>query len=87
MLTEIVDNVKKDGHGNKFARSLILGNRAYLKHRDDREELFDLAADPGQTRDLSGKPESRPILDQFRSRLADYKQSDDAAEATAAAIE
>ena len=87
VLTEIVDNVKKDALGGTFARSLILGNQAYLKHRDGREELFDLATDPAQTRDLSKRPESQSILDRFRARLTEYKQSDDAAEPSVSAIE
>ena len=77
VVTEIVDNVKKDEHGTKYARSLIANGRAYLKHRDGREELFDLETDPGQLRDLSKLPESKSFLESFRISLAGYRQSDD----------
>lgn len=77
VLTEVVDNVKRDAHGTKYARSLILDRKVYLKHRDGREELFDLETDPEQTRDRSKMPESERLLDQFRGRLANYPQSDD----------
>jgi arylsulfatase A-like enzyme len=87
VLTEVVDNVKHDAHGTKYARSLITGGKAYLKHRDGREELFDIATDPAQTRDLSKLAESGPILEGFRARLAGYPQSDDDDAVRAAAIE
>jgi arylsulfatase A-like enzyme len=87
VLTEIVDNIKKDQHGSKFARSLIADGKVYLKHRDDREQLFDLATDPAQTRDLSANPESAPVLARFREILAGYRQSDDDTSANRSAID
>jgi arylsulfatase A-like enzyme len=78
VLTEVVDNVKNDAHGTKYARSLIIDGKAYLKHRDGREELFDLANDPAQTRDLSKLAGSGLLMERFRACLAGYPQADDA---------
>jgi arylsulfatase A-like enzyme len=87
VLTEIVDNIKKDQHGSKYARSLIVDGKVYLKHRDDREQLFDLGTDPAQTRDISALPESAPLLARFREILAGYQQSDDDTSASRLAID
>ncbi|MEK7475007.1 MAG: sulfatase-like hydrolase/transferase [Candidatus Coatesbacteria bacterium] len=37
-----------------------------------RETLFDLAADPGETRNLAGEPGTRPELDRHRGLLRDW---------------
>ncbi len=39
---------------------------------DGRQQLFDLASDPGETRDLAPRPEFRPLLETWRRRLVDH---------------
>ena len=45
---------------------------------DGQEELFDVESDALQSRDLSGLPQSRPILDQFRITLERLLRDKDA---------
>lgn len=45
------------------------GRFKYIYHAGYRPELFDLAADPGETRDLAELPESRPALDDCEKAL------------------
>ncbi|MGO9597265.1 MAG: sulfatase [Isosphaeraceae bacterium] len=50
-------------------KAVASGNQVYIKSGDGLEELFDVESDPVQARDLSGRPQSRPILDEFRTTL------------------
>ena len=50
-------------------KAVASGNQVYIKNGDGREELFDVESDVLQSRDLSGLPQSRPILEQFRTIL------------------
>jgi arylsulfatase A-like enzyme len=40
---------------------------------DGTEQLYDLRADPGERTDLAARPESRPVLEALRRRLAGYR--------------
>jgi arylsulfatase A-like enzyme len=41
----------------------------YIRHESGREELYATDNDPQETRDLSGSPEYRPVLDKLRSQI------------------
>ncbi len=49
--------------------SLVAWGHHYVRNGDGREELFDLAADPGEARDLAPAPASAPTLGRFRAHL------------------
>lgn len=51
-------------------RSVLVGDKHYIAWEDGREELYDLATDPGEQHDLSDSlatelPELRKILATF----------------------
>jgi len=50
-------------------RGVIAENQTYIRNADGREELYDILADPGQTRDLAESDDSREALDRMRERL------------------
>jgi choline-sulfatase len=45
------------------------GRWKYVHHVGFRPELFDLAADPGETQDLAERPEMAPVLAECEARL------------------
>jgi arylsulfatase A-like enzyme len=49
--------------------SLTGRDRVYIRHRDGREELYDLAHDPAEARDLAGAPRERMAIETFRGTL------------------
>lgn len=51
-------------------QAMTAEGRSYIRNADGREELFDLEADPEESRDLAGSPDSAAVLARFRSRLA-----------------
>ena len=46
-------------------RSLIAENTLYVRNKNGREELFDLAADPAESRNLERRPHLQPVLSRF----------------------
>lgn len=55
--------------------SLVLGDWHYILNGDGGEELYHLAVDPAEARNLAREPASRPVLDLCRRRLAAARQS------------
>jgi arylsulfatase A-like enzyme len=47
--------------------SVIANGKAYIRNADGREELYDLATDPGQESDLAAAQASREVLENLRS--------------------
>ncbi len=57
--------------------SIVLGDSVYIRNADGREELYDLAADPEESRDLSRGPEAEARLGPFRAELGRVKAGDE----------
>ena len=53
-------------------KAVASGEHVYIKRGDGREELFDVASDASQSRDLSELPQSLPMLDYFRTCSASF---------------
>jgi arylsulfatase A-like enzyme len=51
-------------------QSLVADRRVYIHNSDGREEVYDLEHDLEETRNLSGLPETTPLLERFRHDLA-----------------
>ncbi len=52
-------------------KAVAQGRWVYIRNGGDgREELFDVLADPTQTRDLASQPSARSVLEQLREELA-----------------
>jgi arylsulfatase A-like enzyme len=52
-----------------LARAVVAGEWSYHRIGDGREELYDLAADPGEARDLAAEPAARADLEAMRAVL------------------
>jgi arylsulfatase A-like enzyme len=50
-------------------KAVASGAQVYIRNGDGREELFDVDADPGQSRDLAGLDESRSDLERLRDKM------------------
>ena len=60
------------GHSPVFRgsmKSLVVDETLYILNGDGVEELYDLDADPGEVRDLAGRPDAGAILGRFRGEL------------------
>ncbi|RME71516.1 MAG: DUF4976 domain-containing protein [Verrucomicrobia bacterium] len=53
-------------------RSIRTDRWRYVDYVDGFEELYDLAADPLETRNIASDPENSGVLDELRARLADH---------------
>ena len=68
VLSEIVDRERQAPLDWQPPRALIVDELLYIRNADGRDELYDLAADPSETRNLAGIESSRTAL--ARCRLA-----------------
>lgn len=50
-------------------KALTIGHEVYIRNGDGVEELFDVAADPSQNRNLAAEPAVLPRLATFRATL------------------
>lgn len=72
-----VDNPAKVKHANNGRspvfrgpmKALAVGDAVYIRNGDGREELYDLATDPGEEQNLAGQPASAELLQQMRADL------------------
>jgi arylsulfatase A-like enzyme len=51
-------------------QSLVLNGKVFLHNADGRDELYDLEADPLETRNLIGRTDLEPLVKRFRNMLA-----------------
>lgn len=71
-LTGPVPGLARSPHGAQF--TAIQDERwAYLHFPDAEPVLFDLEADPGQTRNLAGDPAFTPVVHRMMRRLLDHR--------------
>lgn len=76
VVSELAENHSKDPNQGRTPAtlgplaSLERGRYRYI-HRSihEKEELYDITADPGELRDLAGEPAMKPVLERLRSEL------------------
>ena len=69
LLSETVDDEDSDHPSLIQTRSLIHEGKVYLRGKDGREQVFDLATDPREKHDLSADPAVKPLLERFRAMM------------------
>jgi arylsulfatase A-like enzyme len=69
LLTETADEISKAAIGARSARSLVDRNKLYIRNKDGREEMYDLANDPSESRDLSHAPDVQHLFARFRKTM------------------
>jgi arylsulfatase A-like enzyme len=69
ILTETADEVSKTAITATTGRSLVEGNKLYIRKKDGGEELYDIAIDPAELHDLSGAHDVQPALAHFRETM------------------
>jgi arylsulfatase A-like enzyme len=76
VLSEVDAAAKSPANGGRSPvfrgpmKAILAGQTVYVRNGDGREELYDLAADPGETHDLAALPETAATLDRMREALA-----------------
>jgi arylsulfatase A-like enzyme len=78
ILTETADEQSTIPVGTTEGRSLLAKNKLYIRTKNGREELYDLATDPAESHDLSKSAEFQPLLQQFRMKMTsiDHESED-----------
>ncbi|MHC5540467.1 hypothetical protein ACYOEI_19775, partial [Singulisphaera rosea] len=69
ILSELVDKDVKSPAGWVPPRSIISEGKVYIRESDGHEELYDLASDPAEAKDLVKSDEFKPLLERFRQTL------------------
>jgi arylsulfatase A-like enzyme len=69
ILTETADEVSKTAITATAGRSIIEANKLYIRKKDGREELYDLATDRAELHDLTGSADIQPVLAHFRETM------------------
>jgi arylsulfatase A-like enzyme len=69
ILTETADEVSKTAVTATTGRSLVEANKLYIRKKDGHEELYDLATDPAESRDLTSSADVQPLLAHFRETM------------------
>jgi arylsulfatase A-like enzyme len=69
ILTETADEVSKTVITATTARSLVEANKLYIRKKDGREELYDLATDPAEMHDLISAADVQSPLAHFREMM------------------
>jgi arylsulfatase A-like enzyme len=70
VLTETVDEAASPlAKGATSARSLVADGKIYIRGKDGREEMYDVATDPSESHDLIGDGQFKQLLTQFRKAM------------------
>jgi arylsulfatase A-like enzyme len=69
LLSETADELSRGPAADEPSRALAYQGRVYIRNKDGREELYDLASDPTESRDLSASPLALPALERFRAKM------------------
>ncbi len=85
LLTETADEVSKNALSARCGRSLLRHDKLYMRNRDGREQLYDLAVDHAEEHDLSTSPQAQPLMAEFRETMRGIDEKADALEKSRAA--
>ena len=66
---------QEDDTAHTKATMLRCGKYKYVRRLYEPDQLFDLEADPGETRDLADAPELAPVLADLRLKMLDWYQA------------
>ena len=66
---------QEDDTAHTKATMLRCGKYKYVRRLYEPDQLFDLEADPGETRDLAAAPELAPVLADLRLKMLDWYQA------------
>jgi arylsulfatase A-like enzyme len=69
LLSETADELSRNPPASTPARALAHRGKVYIRNKDGREELYDLATDPSESCDLSRARHALPALEQFREKM------------------
>jgi len=69
LLTETAEELSLAPISSTRARALVHQGKVYIRNKDSREELYDLATDPTESRDLSRSDLAQPLLGRFRAKM------------------
>ena len=69
LLIETADELSMQAISSTRARALVHHGKVYIRNRDSREELYDLVADPTESRDLSRSGLEQTLLGRFRAKM------------------
>ena len=86
LLTETADEVSKNSPLARSGRSLLLRNKLYIRNRDGREELYDLAVDRAEEHDLSTSVQAQSLMAEFRDTMRGVDEKADAFEHDRASV-
>jgi hypothetical protein len=82
VLSEVDEPAKGPANGGRSPvfrgamKALVAGDTVYIRNGDGREELYDLATDPQETRDLAGSPAAAAVLERCRGDLEGLLRDD-----------
>jgi arylsulfatase A-like enzyme len=69
VLSEVNSQAKPSRVRHPRLASLIADGKVYIRDSEGREELYDLAADPGEARNLAGTPDAGTLQHRCRAAL------------------
>ena len=69
VLSEVNSQARPSKTRHPRLASLVAEGKVYFRESEGREEVYDLATDPGETRNLAGSPEVDAVLRRSRAAL------------------
>jgi arylsulfatase A-like enzyme len=75
LLSETADELSRNLPAPTPARALAHRGKLYIRNKDGREELYDLATDPTESIDLSRSDHALPALEQFRKKMKEIDRA------------
>jgi arylsulfatase A-like enzyme len=69
IISETAEELSRAAPDATTGRSILDGNMLYIRMKDGKEQLFDVAADPAELHDLIGEETHHKTLAQFRAKM------------------